>query len=86
MNCVEKQSRVYNFFFTKMKNRVIVDPQLTYTYLKESNSVKVSVKNVATYVWVYGYDEVNDLHYAFKNIQDNYFTLLPGQTRTIKLN
>jgi hypothetical protein len=85
MTCIEKESRTYNFFFTNMKNRTIVDPVMTYEYIKATKSVKVTAKNVATYVWIYSYLPQKDKHFAFKNIEDNYFTLLPGETKMINL-
>ena len=68
-----------------MKNRTIVDPGLTYEYIKTTKSVKVTAKNLATYVWIYSYLPQKDKHFAFTNIEDNYFTLLPGESRTISL-
>ena len=85
MKCIEKMSSVYNFFFTSMKNRSVVDPGLSFEYLKVNKSVRVSAKNLATYVWVYSYIPGKDKHYALKNIEDNYFTLLPGESRTVGL-
>jgi len=68
-----------------MKNRTIMNPELTYEYSKINNTLKLSTKYLATYVWIYSYSIRNDKHYAFKNIEDNYFTLLPGESRIIKL-
>ena len=61
-----------------MKSRNITDPKLTHEYSKTNNSVKVTAKGLATYVWIYSYLPNLNKHYAFKNIEDNYFTLLPG--------
>lgn len=36
-------------------------------------------------MWVYSYIPGKDKHYAFKSIEDNYFTLLPGESRTVGL-
>lgn len=85
MTCIEKVSSSYNFFFTSMKNRNIVDPGLSYEYIKANKTVKVSAKNLATYVWIFSYVPLRNKHYAFKNIEDNYFTLLPGESRVISL-
>ena len=68
MNCIEKESRSYNFFFTNMKNRNIVDPGLSYEYIKANKTVKVSAKNLVTYVWIYSYLPEANKHYALKNI------------------
>ncbi len=85
MTCIEKESRTYNFFFTNMRNRTIVDPGLTYEYIKANKTVKVTAKNLATYVWIYSYLPQKNRHYALKNIEDNYFTLLPGESRNINV-
>lgn len=36
-------------------------------------------------MWIFSYKKETDKHYAFKNIEDNYFTLMPGETRVIGL-
>lgn len=67
-----------NYFFVPMKNRTNADPGLTYSF--QGLSLTIATKKLATYVWIYR--KVNE-NYLPMNLADNYFTLIPGETRTV---
>lgn len=67
-----------NYFFVPMKNRTNADPGLTYSF--QGNSLTITTKKIASYVWIYR--KLNE-NYLPMNLADNYFTLIPGESRTV---
>jgi len=69
-----------NYFFQPMKGRYHLNPELTYTL--EGTTIKVTAKKIASYVWIYR--KKNDRYLAM-NLSDNFFTLIPGESRIINI-
>lgn len=69
-----------NYFFVPMRNRTNANPELTYSF--QGNNIIISTRKIASYVWIYR--KVGD-NYLPLQLADNYFTLIPGETRTIDI-
>ena len=69
-----------NYFFVPMRLRTNALPDLTYSI--QGKTITISTKKIASYVWIYR--KVND-NYLPLQLEDNYFTLIPGETRTIDI-
>lgn len=68
----------HNYFFVPMIKRTNAVPELTYSF--QGSSLTIATTKIATYVWIYR--KVND-NYLPLQLSDNYFTLVPGESRTI---
>lgn len=71
---------INNYFFVPMINRTNAMPELTYQI--QGNTLTISTKKIASYVWVYR--KLND-NYLPLQLSDNYFTLVPGEIRAIDI-
>ena len=67
-----------NYFFVPMIKRTNAMPELTYSF--QGSSLTIFTKKIASYVWIYR--KVND-NYLPLQLSDNYFTLIPGESRSI---
>ena len=54
------------FFPSSIKERDVIDPELSFIYVHFTNSVSVTAKNLATYVWIYKMN--GDKHIPIKDI------------------
>ena len=70
----------HNYFFVPMKSRTNANPDLSYSF--QGKKIIITTKKIASYIWIYR--KVNDNYYPM-NLEDNYFTLAPGETRTIDI-
>jgi hypothetical protein len=69
-----------NYFFVPMKNRTNAMPELTYAI--QGSTLTISTRKIASYVWIYR--KLNGNYLPLK-LADNYFTLVPGETRTVDI-
>jgi hypothetical protein len=63
-----------------MKSRTNALPDLNYSI--QGHTLTITTKKIASYVWIYR--KLNE-NYLPLQLEDNYFTLIPGETRSIDI-
>jgi hypothetical protein len=80
MRTADNYSSYNNYFFVPMKNRTNADSDLSFFF--EGNNIIITAKKIASYVWIYR--KKNNNYIALK-LEDNYFTLTPGESKIINI-